>query len=50
MEPARAMAGAGVLVMTPELQDLADYRVTPRTIDVIGDSAVVLSTDGTRSA
>jgi hypothetical protein len=41
---ARALASAGVLVMTPELQDLADYRVTPRTIDVIGDSAVVLST------
>jgi pimeloyl-ACP methyl ester carboxylesterase len=41
---ARALAGAGVLVMTPELQDLADYRVTARTIDVIGDSAVVLST------
>src|SRR5437660_6459968 len=41
---ARALAGAGVLVMTAELQDLADYRVTARTIDVIGDSAVVLST------
>jgi pimeloyl-ACP methyl ester carboxylesterase len=41
---ARALAGTGVLVMTPELQDLADYRVTARTIDVIGDSAVVLST------
>jgi dienelactone hydrolase len=41
---ARAMASAGVLVMTPELQDLADYRVTARTIDVIGDSSVVLST------
>ena len=41
---ARALASAGVLVMTPELQDLADYRVTARTIDVIGDSAVVLST------
>jgi pimeloyl-ACP methyl ester carboxylesterase len=40
---ARALAGAGTLVMTPELQDLADYRVTARTIDVIGDSAVVLS-------
>ena len=40
---ARALAGAGVLVMTPELQDLADYRVTARTIDVIGDSAIVLS-------
>jgi pimeloyl-ACP methyl ester carboxylesterase len=41
---ARALASAGVLVMTPELQDLADYRVTAQTIDVIGDSAVVLST------
>jgi pimeloyl-ACP methyl ester carboxylesterase len=41
---ARALAGAGVLVMTPELQDLTDYRVTARTIDVIGDSAMVLST------
>lgn len=41
---ARAMAGAGVLIMTPELQDLADYHVTARTIDVIGDSSVVLST------
>jgi pimeloyl-ACP methyl ester carboxylesterase len=41
---ARALASAGVEVMTPELQDLADYRVTARTIDVIGDSAVVLST------
>jgi pimeloyl-ACP methyl ester carboxylesterase len=41
---ARALAGAGVLVMTPELQDLADYRVTARTINVIGDSATVLST------
>ena len=41
---ARALASAGVEVMTPELQDLADYRVTAQTIDVIGDSAVVLST------
>jgi pimeloyl-ACP methyl ester carboxylesterase len=41
---ARALAGAGVLVMTPELQDLADYRVTAKTIDVIGDSVIVLST------
>jgi pimeloyl-ACP methyl ester carboxylesterase len=36
------MASAGVEVMTPELQDLADYRVTPQTEDVIGDAAVVL--------
>jgi dienelactone hydrolase len=41
---ARSLASAGVLVMTPELHDLTDYRVTPQTIDVIGDSAVVLST------
>ena len=40
----RALAGAGVEVMTPELQDLADYRVTPQTVDVIGSSAVILST------
>jgi dienelactone hydrolase len=41
---ARSLASAGVLVMTPELKDLTDYRVTPQTIDVIGDSAAVLST------
>jgi pimeloyl-ACP methyl ester carboxylesterase len=39
---ARTMAGAGVEVMTPELRDLADYRVTPETEDAIGDAAVVL--------
>jgi len=46
---ARALAGAGVVVMTPELQDLADYRVTAQTIDVIGDSAAVLSARMNRS-
>lgn len=40
---ARALAGTGVEVMTPELQDLADYRITPETINVIGDAAVILS-------
>jgi hypothetical protein len=40
----RALAGSGVEVMTPELQDLADYRITPRTVDTIGASAVILST------
>jgi pimeloyl-ACP methyl ester carboxylesterase len=39
---ARALCGAGIEVMTPQLQDLADYRVTPATIDTIGDSAVLL--------
>ncbi len=38
----RALAGAGIEVMTPELTDLADYRVTPATIDTIGDAVVVL--------
>jgi hypothetical protein len=41
---ARALSGSGVEVMTPELQDLADYRITPRTVDTIGASAVILST------
>lgn len=40
---ARALAGTGVEVMTPELQDLADYRITPKTINVIGDAADILS-------
>jgi pimeloyl-ACP methyl ester carboxylesterase len=40
----RSLAGAGVEVMTPEISDLADYRVTLRCIDQIGTSAVVLST------
>jgi pimeloyl-ACP methyl ester carboxylesterase len=40
---ARTMAGAGIEVITPELQDLADYQVTPRTVDVIGAAATFLS-------
>jgi pimeloyl-ACP methyl ester carboxylesterase len=39
----RVLAGAGIEVMTPELQDLADYRVTPATIRTIGDAAVLLA-------
>jgi dienelactone hydrolase len=38
----RALAGAGIEVLTPELQDLADFRVTSRTIDQIGASAGIL--------
>lgn len=38
----RALAGAGIEVMTPELKDLADYHVTPRTIDTIGQAARIL--------
>src|SRR5205085_1280234 len=36
---ARAFAQSGVVVLTPELKDLADYQVTPDCIDVIGSSA-----------
>lgn len=39
---ARTMAGSGIEVMTPELTDLADYRVTPETENAIGDAAVAL--------
>jgi pimeloyl-ACP methyl ester carboxylesterase len=39
----RTLARAGVEVMTPELKDLADYQVTPRTVDAIGDSVLLLS-------
>lgn len=39
---ARAIASAGVLVMTPELAELADYHIDPRTIDTIGESALDL--------
>ena len=44
MSFSRALAAAGIEVMTPELHDLADYHVTPRTVDQIGIAAVVLST------
>ena len=40
----QALAGAGLEAMTPELSDLADYRVTPQTVDRIGISTVILST------
>jgi dienelactone hydrolase len=36
---ARAFAAAGVAVLTPEPPDIADYRITPETIEVIGRSA-----------
>jgi pimeloyl-ACP methyl ester carboxylesterase len=39
----RALAHAGVEVMDVELRDLADYHITPRTIDMIGTAAGVLS-------
>jgi pimeloyl-ACP methyl ester carboxylesterase len=39
----RALASAGIEVMTPELNDLADYHVVPHSIDQIGLSAGILS-------
>src|SRR5262249_50707710 len=39
----RTLARAGVEVMTPELKDLADYQVTPATVDAIGNAALLLS-------
>lgn len=35
----KALSTHGVLVMTPEMADLADYHVEPTAIDVIGASA-----------
>jgi dienelactone hydrolase len=35
----RALSTHGILVMTPEMADLADYHVEPTAIDVIGASA-----------
>ena len=34
----RALAMHGVLIMTPELPDIADYHLEPGTIDVIGSA------------
>jgi len=36
---ARAFAQSGVVVLTPELKALADYRIAPESMDVIGSSA-----------
>lgn len=35
---ARAVAAAGVVVLTPEIAELSDYRVAPRSIDTVGRS------------
>jgi pimeloyl-ACP methyl ester carboxylesterase len=39
---ARTFAQSGVIVLTPELRDLADYRVTPNGIATIGEAAAEL--------
>jgi acetyl esterase/lipase len=35
---ARTLASAGVLVFTPQLQELADYQVQPSSIETVGDA------------
>src|SRR5258708_39824321 len=39
---APASGGGGVEIMTPELRDVADYRLAPQSADLIGISAQVL--------
>ena len=39
---ARAMAREGVLVITPEVPGMKDYRVAPEDIDVIGESVLAV--------
>jgi len=41
---ARALAASGLTVLTPELSDLADYRITESGVDVIRDSVRYLTT------
>lgn len=41
---ARALAESGVTVLTPELSDLADYRITESGVDVIRDAIRYLTT------
>jgi len=39
---ARELARSGLVVLTPEMTDLADYRITPQGVSVIRDAAVYL--------
>ena len=39
---ARELARAGLVVMTPEMTDLADYRITRQGVHVIRDAAIYL--------
>lgn len=41
---ARGLATEGVLVITPEIPGVEDYRITPSDIDVIGESVVATQT------
>jgi pimeloyl-ACP methyl ester carboxylesterase len=39
---ARSLAGAGVIVMTPAVKELSDYKVAPRSIDTVGAAVETL--------
>ncbi len=39
---ARAIASAGVVVLTPELKEIADYHIDPKSIHTIGRAALKL--------
>ncbi len=39
---ARTIAGSGIAVLTPELAQIADYRIDPQTIEDIGHATVAL--------
>jgi dienelactone hydrolase len=43
MRFSRAVAAAGVTVLTPEVRELADYHVDPKSIETIGNAADELS-------
>jgi dienelactone hydrolase len=40
---ARALAATGVVVLTPEVKEIADYRIDPASIDTIGVAAEALA-------
>ncbi len=40
---ARSIAATGIVVLTPEIAELRDYRVDPKSIDTIGAAARALS-------
>ncbi|MEI9940976.1 MAG: hypothetical protein WDO69_27480 [Pseudomonadota bacterium] len=42
---ARALAEGGLVVLTPELAELADYRITPASVSVIRSSVAYLAAD-----
>lgn len=43
---ARALAASGIIVFTPELRELAEYRISEASIPTIGAAASILAGDG----